>query len=219
MPVTRRYQVAAGTFMICEREPLLLQAYLGTCVGLALYCKTTGIAGMIHLLLPEPVSRASIGQPEKYASTGVPLFIEAILAKGAQRETLVASVAGGALVGPVSEQDLGLDIGGRTADTVRMILAARGIELIQSETGGFVTCCLSLNTATGKCTIEPAGHHYPRAAGKVNIKTPSAADIKTAVDHTQPIPQVALKSMRMINQGGYAIEQLAEEVRKDQVIT
>ncbi|MBA4423114.1 MAG: hypothetical protein C0390_08430 [Syntrophus sp. (in: bacteria)] len=217
MAATQRYQVPTGTFIICEHEPLLLQAYLGTCVGLALYCKTTGIGGMIHLLLPEPVSHTSFNPPEKYASTGVPLFIESLLAKGAQRETLVASLAGGALVGPISEQDLGLDIGGRTADTVRAILTAKGIELVQSETGGFFTCCLSLNTATGKCTIEPAGHH--NVMEQVNIKTPSAGDIKSAVDHMQPVPQVALKCMRLINQGKYAIEQLAEEVSKDQVIT
>ena len=217
MAATQRYQVAAGTFIISEHEPLLLQAYLGTCVGLALYCKTTGIGGMIHLLLPEPVSRTSLNQPEKYASTGVPLFIESLLAKGARRETLVASLAGGALVGPISEQDLGLDIGGRTADTVRAILTAKDIELVQSETGGFFTCCLSLNTATGKCTIEPAGHHHLRE--QVNVKIPSQADIKSAVDHLQPIPQVALKSMRLINEGRYAIDQLAEEIRKDQVIT
>ncbi len=216
MAATQRYHVTSGTFIICEHEALLLQAYLGTCVGLALYCKKTGIGGMIHLLLPEPVSRASVNQPEKYASTGVPLFIEALLAKGAQKETLVATLAGGALVGPISEQDLGLDIGGRTADNVRAILTAKGIELIQSETGGFFTCCLSLNTVTGKCTIEPAGHHHVK--GQVNIRIPSTADIKSAVDRMQPIPQVALKSMRLINQGGYAIEQLAEEVRKDQVI-
>ena len=125
MAAMQTHHVAAGTFIVCERKPLLLQAYLGTCVGLALYCKTTGIGGLIHLLLPEPVSRDSVNQPEKYASTGVPLFIESLLAKGAQQETLVACLAGGALVGPIREQDLNLDIGGRTADVVRAILTAR----------------------------------------------------------------------------------------------
>jgi putative nucleotidyltransferase with HDIG domain len=217
MAAMQRYHVAAGTFIVCERKPLLLQAYLGTCVGLALYCKKTGIGGIIHLLLPEPVSITSIYQPEKYASTGVPLFIESMLAKGAQQESLVASVAGGALVGPISEQDLYLDVGGRTADVVRTLLSVRDIELVQSETGGFFTCCLALNMATGRCTIVPAGDH--NVMGPVNIKIPSTADIKSAMDHMQPIPQVALKSLRMINEGGYATDQLVEEIRTDQVIT
>ena len=174
----QRYHVAAGTFIVCERKPLLLQAYLGTCVGLALYCKTKrGSAVSFICCYPNPVSRTSIYQPEKYASTGVPLFIESLLAKGAQQETLVASLAGGALVGPISEQDLNLDIGGRTADVVRAILTARDIELVQSETGGFFTCCLSLNMATGQCTIEPAGHHHVNGAGEYqNSKQPQKSN-------------------------------------------
>ncbi len=211
------YHVASGTFIVCERKPLVLQAYLGTCVGLALYCKTTGIGGLIHLLLPEPLSDTSAYQPEKYASTGVPLFIESLLAKGAQQETLVATLAGGALVGPISEQDLALDLGGRTADTVRALLTAWEIELVQSETGGFFTCCLSLNMAGGKCTIEPAGQQH--LSRPVKIKIPTTAEIKTAMDRLQPIPQVALKALRLINEGGYTIDELADEIRKDQVIT
>jgi len=217
MAAMQRHHVAAGTFIVCEREPLLLQAYLGTCVGLALYCKKTGIGGIIHLLLPEPVSRASVNQPEKYASTGVPPFMESLLAKGAQQEALIASLAGGALVGPISELDLYLDIGGRTADVVRTLLMARDIELVQSETGGFFTCCLSLNMATGRCNIEPAGHHH--VTEQADIKVPSTGEIKSAMDHLQPIPQVALKGLRLINEGGYAIDQIADEIRKDQVIT
>jgi putative nucleotidyltransferase with HDIG domain len=217
MAAIQRHHVAAGTYIVCEPKPLLLQAYLGTCVGLALYCKSSGIGGMIHLLLPEPVSRGCADQPEKYASTGVPLLIESMVAKGAQPQSLVASLAGGALVGPISEQDLALDIGGRTTDVARAILADQSIELLQSETGGFFTCCLSLNMTSGQCTIEPAG--LQKLSEALNIKTPSLAEIKGAVDHLRPIPQVALKALRLMEQQGYAIQKITDEIRKDQVIT
>ena len=46
------------------------------------------------------------------------------------------------------------------------------------------------------------------------IKIPSTAEIKSAMDHLQPIPQVALKCLRLINEGGYAIDQIAEEIRR-----
>lgn len=210
------HPVASGTFIVCERKPLLLQAYLGTCVGLAIYCKTTGVGGLIHLLLPEPLSGISTYQPEKYASTGVPLFIDALLAKGARRETCVATLAGGALVGPISEQDLALDLGGRTADTVRAILTGSEIELVQSETGGFFTCCLSLNMTNGKCKIEPAGQL--QMSKPVKIKIPTTEQIKASMDRLQPIPQVALKALRLINEGAYTIDELADEIRRDQVI-
>lgn len=217
MGVIQRHHVAAGTFLVSDANPVLLQAYLGTCVGLSLYCKKTGIGGMIHLLLPDPISLSSANQPEKYASTGVPLVIDALLEKGAHKEAIVACLAGGALVDPLSEQDLILDIGGRTAETARAILNEYGIKIARSETGGFFTCCLTLDMATGKSTIEPAGQH--KVLPNEKIDPPGPDEIKTAMDRLQPIPQVALKVMRLINEGGHMIDKVASEIRKDQVIS
>jgi len=216
MAIAHRHHVAAGTFHISERQPLIMQAYLGTCVGLALHCKSTGIGGMIHLLLPEPVSGNTL-QLEKYAATGVPMFIEALLERGAKREGLVAGIAGGALVGPISEQDLTLDIGGRTAEVVRNTLSNYGIKVEQSETGGFFTCSLNLDMTSGACTIDAAGLEKSNADEKIEL--PNAAAIKRSMDRLQPIPQVALKVLRMIDEGRYTIDKVADEIRKDQVIT
>lgn len=216
MAIPQRFHVAAGTYYASDRQPLLLQAYLGTCVGLALYCNISGVGGLLHLLLPEPVSRSSAGQPEKYAATGVPVFIDALLDMGAHREGLVATMAGGALMGPLSDQDLALDIGGRTAEKVREILAARGIDVVRSETGGFFTCCLNLEMRNGRCTIEPAGQR--NALHKQEVRTAKADEIMASTGRLQPIPQVALKVLRMVDEQGHSINDIADEIRKDQVI-
>ena len=213
----KRLYVPAGTFYTSERKPIILQAFLGTCVGIALYCRTTGLGGIIHLLLPEAISAQGTTQPEKYAATGVPLFVQTLLDAGARRETLVACLAGGALVGPLSKQDLDLDIGGRTTEKAKEILTDQGIDIVKSETGGFFTCCLSLNMLNGECSIEPAG--YSKLSDTVQVRTPSAAEIKQAMDGLKPIPQVALKVLRLIDQRDYSIEKLADEIRQDQVIT
>lgn len=213
----QRHHVSAGTFRTSGRQPLLLQAYLGTCVGLAICCRETGIGGIIHLLLPEPVSASAAVQPEKYASTGVPLFLDALHQMGARRETMAATLAGGALVGPISSQDLFLDIGGRTAESVRTVLAANGITIVQSETGGFFTCCLSLDMTTGQCTIEPVGRKSP--AAPMEATRPRPDEIKTAMGRLRPIPQIALKVLRLIEEEDHGIGAIAEEIRKDQVIT
>jgi putative nucleotidyltransferase with HDIG domain len=212
-----KYHVAAGTYHTCEKQPLLLQAFLGTCVGLALHCKSSNVGGMIHLLLPEPVSSISCSQPEKYAKTGVPIFIESLIAAGAKKDTLSASIAGGALVGPLRRQDLDLDIGGRTVEVVRKILHHEGIKIVNSETGGFFTCCLNLHMATGQVTIEPVGQGKLREHPKV--QTAGIEEIKTAMHALKPIPQVALKVMRLMEENRYDIESIANEIRKDQVIT
>jgi putative nucleotidyltransferase with HDIG domain len=214
---TSRYHVSAGTYRICRKQPLLLQAFLGTCVGLALHCKTTGIGGIMHLLLPEPISAEIPLHPEKYALTGVPLFIEALVEAGARRETLSASIAGGALVGPLRRQDLDLDIGGRTVERVEKILKAEKIAITQSETGGFFTCCLNLDMSDGRVFIEPAGQS--RIDTERKVRTASIEEIESAIDDLKPIPQVALKIMRLIGKNRFDIESIANEIRKDQVIT
>ena len=112
MPDENRYHVAAGSYRFDTTKPMILEAYLGTCVGVALYDPVAGIGGLIHLLLPEPISVEGASQPEKYASTGFPLFLQALYDAGAAAENMRASIAGGALVGPIDDSDLELDIGG-----------------------------------------------------------------------------------------------------------
>ncbi len=212
-----KYYVPSGSYYISESRALKIEAYLGTCVGLSLYCRATGIGGVLHLLLPEPTSISAAHQPEKYATTGIPLFLRAMLDNGAERDALTACLAGGALVGPVSRQDLDLDIGGRTVDVVRHLLARAGIDLQKSETGGFFTCRLSLDMSTGQTTIEPAG--MTRLTDDVSVRAPSTSEIEQAMEQVKPIPQVALKVLRLVDDQDDHIDAIADEIRKDQVIT
>lgn len=212
-----RHHVAAGTFYVGASERLLLQAFLGTCVGVALYDDKADIGGMIHLLLPEPISKEDPPSPEKYASTGLPLFINALIKAGAQKDNLKACIAGGALVGPLQEQDLSLDIGGRTFENVKRILDKKKIAIKFSETGGFFTCCLSLNMKTWETKVEPAG--YEKMTDHFAPQLPSQDEIDQIINNLKPIPQVALKVLRIVNDGNYDIERIAREVRQDQVIS
>jgi putative nucleotidyltransferase with HDIG domain len=211
-----RYHVAAGSFFVGRTQHRLLQAFLGTCVGVALYDAQSGVGGLMHLLLPEPVVAKSAYQPEKYASTGLPIFIRAVYNAGASAGHLRACLAGGALVGPVREQDLALDIGGRTCEKARLVLEAEGIPIDQSETGGFFTCCLALNLKTWRCSIDPVG--FEKLSAAFQIRIPSPNEIAQSIAAIQPIPQVALKVLRIVEEGDYDIARIAREVRKDQVI-
>lgn len=209
--------VAAGSFFVSKKEKKILQAFLGTCVGVALYDAATGVGGLIHILLPEPVSLGETPFPEKYAATGFPLFLQALYDAGASKKTLTAVIAGGALMGPIDERDLSLDIGGRSVDIVRRLLDQEGIPIEKSETGGFFTCCLDLNLATGDIQIQPAG--FDRYDETLTVAIPSKKEIDLALNRLKPIPQVALKILRMMGRDDYDIQDIADEVRKDQVIS
>jgi putative nucleotidyltransferase with HDIG domain len=120
------------------------------------------------------------------------------------------------LMGPVSQHDISLDIGGRTVDIVKMILAQEGIKVKRSEIGGFFSCILTLDLGSFETSIIPA-KDQPTSA-KIPFQKPPSQKIKAAVDNLQPIPQVALKIMRLLSDSHYDINAIAGEIRQDQVI-
>ena len=216
MDKLQKHHVTSGSYYVSRNTPLILQAFLGTCVGVALYDGEAGVGGLIHLLLPEPVGAGSSFQPEKYASTGLPIFLRALCDEGASKKRLKAYIAGGALVGPIDSRDLHLDIGGRTVETVMRCFKEEKIQIEKSETGGFFTCSLNLNMHSWQCDIEPLG--IDKESNEIGNYVPSVPEIERAMERIQPIPQVALKILRLINEEEHDIKELTEEIRQDQVI-
>ncbi|MCP3954265.1 MAG: HDOD domain-containing protein, partial [Desulfobacterales bacterium] len=213
----QKIHVASGTYFHGNKQATLINACLGTCVGVALFDKEAAVGGIIHLLLPEPITVENTFQPEKYASNGLPLFLNALLEAGASKKNLRAWIAGGALVGPLMQLDLDMDIGGRTTEVARNILTAEGIAIEHVETGGFFACTLSLDMQSWSCAIEPSGS--ARARQTDEIATMTEAETLTAISRVQPIPQVALKILRMMSSDDFDTTRIAEEVRQDQVIS
>ena len=46
--------VGSGSAVVGERRAEILEAHLGTCVGVTLCDSRRGIGGLLHVLLPEP---------------------------------------------------------------------------------------------------------------------------------------------------------------------
>ena len=217
MRLLQKHHVPSGSYFVGPHRPILLQAFLGTCVGVAVFDRKSGVGGLSHLLLPEPVSLQSTFQREKYASIGLPLFINALYEAGARKKDLIAWVGGGALVGPVSQRDLDLDIGGRTAEVARQLLAREQIKVAHAETGGVFSCCMSLNMQTWECRIDPVG--ADKAAQVNALAPPHQNEITAAIERLHPIPQVALKILRLMGENEFDVIRVADEVRQDQVIS
>jgi putative nucleotidyltransferase with HDIG domain len=212
-----RQSVPAGAFEISHRKKEILEAYLGTCVGVTISDPHAKVGGLIHILLPEPSGTDIPYQPATYASSGFPLFLEALKGAGAKKEEMGAVIAGGALVGGLCELDLCLDIGGRTAEVVQTILQREGIQVSMIETGGFFGRRLSLNLHSWESRVEPLSDRG--AEGISDLRRPTREEIDDAINKVKPIPQIALKIIRMIRQDEYRLGDISSEIRQDQVIS
>lgn len=210
--------VASGSFIVGKEKDETLEAYLGSCVGVTICDRAARVGGLIHLLLPEPTGGDMPEQPEVYATTGLPLFLEALYEAGAKNDRLVACIAGGALIGPVSEQDLSLDVGGRTAEIVQETLRKRAVKISHFETGGYYGCKMSLNMRALETVAEPLSPFSDRPCGEEGSRI-SPQEINEAVESVQPIPQIALRIIRMIREDNRDMEDIASEVAQDQVIS
>jgi putative nucleotidyltransferase with HDIG domain len=211
-----RQHVASGNYVVSQRGDSFLEAYLGSCVGITLCDRDAGLGGLMHLLLPSPTEMSSPWKAEIYATTGMPLFIQAMVEAGASKECMEACVAGGALVGPVSKKDLDLDIGGRTAEIVHRALNREGIPIREEETGGYFSCKLRLDLRTLETSIDPIVRNI--SGVEKRVEKPTSEEIGQAVCFVRPIPQVALKIARMIQAGDYKMDEVAREIKQDQVI-
>lgn len=214
MPYTE--YVGTGSLSVRGPQDVILVALLASCVGVALFDRAARVGGLFHVPLPEPIGSGNPWQPESYASTGLPLFIDTLCKAGAKKKNLEAFVAGGALIGNTLEHNLDLDLGGQTADVVMDILSRESIRIRQSETGGLYNMRLSLDLNTWECTIKPFIQYPPSLKGPV--KKPTAEEINRAIARVQPIPQVAIKIVRMIGNDRYSLQDVAAEVRRDQII-
>ena len=218
MTFSSKEYVSSGSFRIENKGKKSLVAILGTCVAVSLSDSKSGVGGMIHLLLPAPTGGNAGYQPENYASIGLPVFIGELIKAGAQKQNLEAVIAGGALFGPISRQDINFNVGGRTTEVVEKILKRDNIPIVKSETGGLMGSKLTLDTSTWQASITPL-YHEEKGDSVEECTRPSSAEIDEMIDNIKPIPQIALKIIRLLREEDHCLKDLSDELKSDQVLS
>jgi chemotaxis protein CheD len=138
------------------RPPNRLSAVLGSCIGLAIRDQDAYLSGMAHVLLPASRGEEKPGQPGAYADRAVPVLVAALLAHGARRPALRASMAGGArMFGHRPEH--GLDVGTANRDAVARALQAAGIPLVFEDCGGGLGRKIHFDPADGRMVVHALG--------------------------------------------------------------
>ncbi len=135
----------------------LITYALGSCVGICLYDKTVGIAGMAHIMLPSIAESGSKDNIYKFADSGIAELVKRMTSAGASKVRMVAKIAGGAQMFKLSSTSLISNIGERNVTSVKRVLAAHGIRIIAEDTGLNYGRTIIFNSADGGLTVKAVG--------------------------------------------------------------
>ena len=108
---------------------------LGSCVGIILYDPKAKIAGLAHIMLPDSTKIKNNQNRAKFADTGIDTLIEEMEKKGADRNTLIAKIAGGAQMFAFSSNSDMLRVGERNVEATKQKLKELKIKIMAEDTG------------------------------------------------------------------------------------
>lgn len=139
-----------------DPEDTLITYSLGSCVGLSLFDPATGVGGLIHCMLPlSKIDPAKAGaNPCMFVDTGVAALVDAMMAAGARRQTLVAKAAGGS---QIMDREGVFNIGERNSAVLRKLLWKNNIMLSGEDMGGTAPRTMLLKLDTGRTVLKTQG--------------------------------------------------------------
>jgi len=127
---------------------------VGSCIAVMLYDKKAKIGGMLHLMLG--YAKGAVDNPAKYADTGIPYLIDAMVKNGAASHRLAgAKVSGGGIMFSYNDKDL--NVSKANIEAVQSVMKKMNIAIIGSDLGGTFGRRITFNVATGKVRIEAQG--------------------------------------------------------------
>lgn len=147
--------VRMGELATVQGSGVLCTIGLGSCVGVALVDRSTSIAALAHVVLPESEGRVDPGG--KFADTAVPKLLEDILGLGARRTRLEAILVGGARMFPTRTAGPHAEIGERNQQGVREALRVQRVPVVAHALGGTQGRTVRVD-AEGRVRVRTAGN-------------------------------------------------------------
>ncbi len=155
-----RLDVGIGEWKVSNKADDIIKTYaLGSCVAVMTYDAKNGIAGMIHIALPE--SKVNPGKAERlpgyFADTGLPELIRGMERRGAEKRNIKVRIAGGA---SIMDENRNFDIGRRNTIAVKRFLWKNGMGVIKEDTGGNRSRTVAMNVSDGIVTLSNSGETW-----------------------------------------------------------
>lgn len=151
--------VGMADMKLANPPDILVTLGLGSCVGIVLQDTFSKLSGMVHIMLPDSkfiTYTSTSDQPLKFADSGIISLISKMEEAGAQRERIIAKIAGGAHLFDMNKCD-NESVGLRNVQSSIQTLAANNIVLAARETGGNKGRTIEFDTTTGELHIKTLG--------------------------------------------------------------
>lgn len=126
--------IGISDWKVGRGDDMLITYALGSCIGTCIYDRTTGIAGMSHIMLPDSTAIIDGHTTRmKFADTAIPDMVERMKAMGANPGAMKAKIAGGAVMFQTSNQKF--NIGQRNIEAVKSTLSKLRIPILAEDVG------------------------------------------------------------------------------------
>ena len=150
-------KVGMADLKIAKNPDILTTLGLGSCIGIAVWDPMTKIGGLAHIMLPDSTKIRNNSNIAKFADTGIDELIRLMLQAGANKNKLVAKIAGGARMFEVSGATTVGNIGEKNAIASKEKLKQLGIPLLAEDTGLNYGRTVELDCANGNYLIKAVG--------------------------------------------------------------
>ncbi|MDF2820700.1 MAG: CheD [Clostridiales bacterium] len=150
-------KVGMADLNVCVAPDVLTTLGLGSCVGIALYDPSSKISGMAHIMLPDSTQIKNNSNLAKFADTGINELIAQMIKLGANRNKLVAKIAGGAQMFAFTSTNETMRIGDRNVEATIKILNNLKINILAQETGATYGRTIEFYSEDGRLLIKTIG--------------------------------------------------------------
>jgi len=158
-PQRRRIVVGIGEFAVSnDRASVIVTHALGSCIAVCVWDPAAGVAGLLHVLLPDsrinPVRAGE--QPAAFADTGLPLLFRTAYEYGVDKKRCQVRLIGGADITKASGSG-DASVGKRNLLAVRSLLWRNGVLVQKEAVGGTVPRTVAMDVADGGLQISSGG--------------------------------------------------------------
>ncbi|OQX11742.1 MAG: hypothetical protein BWK76_18695 [Desulfobulbaceae bacterium A2] len=214
----RRIVITVGESHVDHDPEVVVETFLGSCVGLACYDPIRRVGGLIHMLLPEGTRERARDRPCAYVQSGIPSLLARLEDLGAERKSLRAYLAGGARICAV-QGEIDLHIGLRNVLAVKALLEELAIPLEMVETGGQFGRTMRLFIADGRVEVVSFSAGGQRSGAATQFSGLSEAELRQVIGELKPASRIALAALESARDPAASFHSIERLVVQDQVLT